>query len=255
MRNHNRTVWLIAILLTLMNLGSVSQAYEETTMQQVDELLAQGENVQAWQSLQRLSAEDTDYEEALWRMARAQYEMGRLAGTDKDALRFFQESEKYARAAIAAAPDRSDGYKWLAIALGAQSKYIDTKTQVKHSREIKGNIEKAIILAPDDDISYLILSRWHYKMSGLNYFARIFANMIYGELPKASLEESEKLLLQAIELHDRVSHRYNLYKVYARMGRADDAKAQLEKTLTLPATFPEEAEELIKARKRLEKSP
>ncbi len=108
---------------------------------------------------------------------------------------FFQESEKYARAAIAEAPDRSDGYKWLAIALGAQSKYIDTETQVKHSREIKKNIEKAITLAPDDDISYLVLSRWHYKMSGLGYFARIFANMIYGELPKASLKECRKTFI------------------------------------------------------------
>jgi tetratricopeptide (TPR) repeat protein len=255
MKIHNRAVWLIAILLTLMNLGSVTEAYEETTLQQVDELLTQGENVQAWASLQRLSADDTDYGEALWRMARTQYEMGRLAGPDKDALRFFQESEKYARAAIAATPDRSDGYKWLAIALGAQSKYTDTKTQVKHSREIKSNIEKAIVLAPDDDISYLVLSRWHYKMSGLGYFARVFANMIYGELPKASLEESEKLLLQAIGLHDRVSHRYNLYKVYARMNRDADAKVQLEKALILPVTFPEEAEELTKAREKLEKNP
>lgn len=254
MKIHNRTVWLFAMLLMLMNLGSVSQAYDEATLQQVDELLTQGENAQAWESLQRLSAEDIGYEEALWRMARTQYEMGRLTESEKNALLFFQEAEKYARAAIAAAPDKSDGYKWLAIALGGQSKYIDTETQVKHSWEVKENIEKAITLAPDDDISYLVLSRWHYKMSGLGFLARILANMIYGELPKASLEEAEKLLLRAIGLHDRVSHRYNLYKVYDRMNRGQDAKVQLEKALLLPVTFPEEAEEQSKARRKLQNS-
>ncbi|MGK2905739.1 MAG: hypothetical protein ACSLFH_05250 [Desulfuromonadales bacterium] len=252
----NRACMLITVILTLLSAGHAScQEYEETVLQKVDELLAQGENMQAWESLQRFSAEDTDYGDALWRMARAQYEMGRLAKLDKDALGFFQEAEKYARATITVIPDRSDGYKWLAIALGAQSKHTDTETQVKDSREIKENIEKAIILAPDDDISYLVLSRWHYKMSGLGFFARIFANMIYGELPSASLEEAEKLLLQAIKLHDRISHRYNLYKVYNRMDRAADARVQLEKALILPVTFPEEAEELTKARERLEKSP
>lgn len=70
---------------------------------------------------------------------------------------FFQEAEKHARASIAIAPDQSDGYKWLAIALEAQAKHTDTETQVRQSREIKESIETAIRLAPDDDIAYLVL--------------------------------------------------------------------------------------------------
>lgn len=252
MTTRTGTGLLIVFILTLLSISNLPcQACEEHTLQKVDKLLAQGENLQAWDSLLSLPAEDSGYEDVLWRMARTQYEMGRLAERDKDALVFFQETEKYARATMAAAPDRSDGYKWLAIALGAQAKYIDTETQVKHSREIKKNIEIAITLAPDDDISYLVLSRWHYKMSGLGFFARMFANMVYGELPEASLTDAEKLLLQAIELRDRISHRYNLYKVYDRMDRTREAREQLEKVLLLPVTFPEEAEEQAKAREKL----
>ena len=66
--------------------------------------------------------------------------------------------------------------------------------------------------------------------------------------------EAEKLLLRAIELRDRASHRYNLYKVYDRMDRVKEAREQLEKVLKLPVTFPEEAEEKAKARKKLGKS-
>ena len=77
--------------------------------------------------------------------------------------------------------------------------------------------------------------------------------MLYGELPKASLEESEELLKKAISIHDRISHRYNLARVYDRMERRADAKLQYEKALLLPVTFPEEAKEQEKARSRLQR--
>lgn len=244
---------LIFVLLALLGTGNAScQAGEEAAWQKVDALLAQGENLQAMRLLQGFDLQGPEAEAALWRLSRTQYEMGRLEGSEQKALALFQEAEKYARAALAAAPGKSDGYKWLAIALGAQAKYTDTETQVRQSREIKTSIEKAITLNPDDDIAYLVFSRWHYKISGLGFLARTFVRMVYGEIPEASLNEAEKLLLQAIELHDRISHRYNLYKVYNRMDRDKDAKAQLEKALTLPVTFPEEAEEQAKAKRKLQ---
>jgi len=218
--------------------------------QKIDEMLFKGENQQALEMLEELPEGGPDSVERLWRLSRVQYEMGRL--DEKKAPKLFSKSEEYARAAITADPDSSDSYKWLAIALGAQAKYSDTKAQVGQSREIKENIEKAIALNPNDDISYLVLSRWHYKVSGLGTVARTFAKIIYGGVPKASLAEAEKLLWQAIELHDRISHRYNLAKVYDRMERYEDKKIQLQKAMLLPVTFPEEAEEQEKARKKLQ---
>ena len=251
-------VFLLSILLTTNN--ALSQVSEEPaavnkettgTLLTIDELLIQGEVQQAWESLERIPEDDLTLDNRLWNMARVQYEMGRVA--DKDALTFFQKAEKYAREAIKENADNSEGYKWLAIALGAQAKHSDTKAQVRISKRVKENIEKAITLDPDDDISYLILSRWHYKNSALGGIARTFAKILYGGLPKASLYEAEKLLLRAIELHDRVAHRYNLSKVYVRMERRDDAKLQLELSLLLPVTFPEETKEKRKAEKKLQK--
>ena len=175
--------------------------------------------------------------------------MGRLE--EKRSSKLFKKSEEYARTAITQDPESGESYKWLAIALGAQSKYSDTKAQVRHSREIKESIEKAIALNPNDDISYLVLSRWHYKVSELGTVARAFAKIIYGGVPKASLAEAEKLLWQAIELYDRISHRYNLAKVYDRMERYEDKKIQLQQAILLPVTFPEEADEKEKARNKL----
>ena len=245
---------MVAVLFALLSLhGASCQASDLAYYERADEMLSQGENRQAFEFLQGLPGDSAKREEISWRMARAQYEMGRLEESEDKALMFFQEAEKYARAAMAEAPDKSEGYKWLAIALGAQAKYTDTKTQFRQSWEIKENIEKAISLAPDDDIAYLVLSRWHYKISELSVWARTFANIIYGELPKASLNEAEKLLLQAIRLHDRIAHRYNLARVYDRMNRREDAKLQYQKALLLPVTFPEEVQEQEKARIRLQK--
>jgi tetratricopeptide (TPR) repeat protein len=247
----------IGLMLTVIFMFSgashaLGQSCDTVSLQTVDALLAQSENQQAWDVLQKLQGEDLPPEQILWRKARTQYEMGRLVKSDQDALKLFIEAEKYAREAVKASPDKSDGYKWLAISLGAQSKFVDTKTQVQQSREIKENIDRAIALAPDDDIAYLVLSRWHYKISGLSFFAKAFAKIIYGGLPDASLDEAEKLLQQAIGLHDRIAHRYNLGKVYDRMDRQKDANEQYQKALTLPVTFPEEAEELGKARNKLQ---
>jgi tetratricopeptide (TPR) repeat protein len=259
MRNRQAVflIFLLLILLTASNVlsqvnGDTTQVNEETTRSliTIDELLIQGESQQAWQTLEKIPEGDLTPDDRLWIMARVQYEMGRAA--DKKALGFFQQAEKYARTAIKENADNAEGYKWLAISLGAQAKYSDTKAQVRISKRVKENIEKAIALAPDDDISYLILSRWHYKNSKLGGVVRAFAKVIYGGLPKASLGEAEKLLLRAVELHDRIAHRYNLAKVYDRMDRREEAKAQLELALLLPVTFPEETKEKEKTVKKLQ---
>ena len=242
----------ILILVLLISLLSTS-AYclgDKGTLPAVDQLLNQGENQQALQLLQELPE---SAEGKLWRMARVQYEMGRIAESKSQRLVFFRQAEKYARAAIATDPNNSEGFKWLAIALGAQAKYSATKVQLHQSREIKESIEKSIELNPDDDISYLVLSRWNYKISALGFFSRAIVKIVYGGLPKASLDRAESLLWHAIKLHDRIAHRHNLAKVYDRMGRREDAIDQLRQALSLPVTFPEEVEEQSKAKRKLRK--
>ena len=244
-------LFLILYPLTIANGTSCGRDIDDKPqLQHIDEMLTNGQNQQALHLLELISApEEQDSAGRLWRLARVYYEMGRLDEASADQL--LQKSAQYARAAIRRAPNCSDGYKWLAIALGAQMKYLDTQTRVRQSREIKENIEKAIELNPEDDISYLVLSRWHYKVSGLGVVARTFAKIIYGGIPQASLAEAEKLLLHAIALRDRISHRYNLAKVYDRMERNEDKRIQLQKALLMPVTFPEEAEEQEKAREKL----
>jgi len=240
---------ILVLLIPLLSTNAFCLGDKET-LQAVDQLLNQGENQQALHLLQKVPE---TVEGKLWRKARVQYEMGRIAEAESHRMEFFRQAEKYARDAIAIDPNNSENYKWLAIALGGQAKYSATKEQIHQSREIKENIEKSLELNPDDDISYLVLSRWNYKISALGFFSRAIVRIVYGGLPKASFDEAEKLLWKAIKLHDRVTHRYNLAKVYHRMDRRNDAIKQLHLALSLPITFPEEAEEQSKAKRKLQK--
>jgi tetratricopeptide (TPR) repeat protein len=244
---------LLTAVVTLNSMLGWARVQTETSLAQVDELLAAGKNQKALSVLQELPDSLWGKDEKLWRMARLYYEMGRRQDEDVKAGDLYREAESFARQAISVAPENDEGYKWLAIILGALTKEADTRTQVRLSKEVKRNIEKAIVLDPQDDISYLVLSRWHYKVSGLGFFAQTFAKLVYGGLPEASLDKAESLLWHAINIQDRIAHRYNLAKVYKRMGRRKDAMAQLRLALLLPVTFPEENEELDKARKKLKK--
>ena len=242
-------ILILVLLISLLSTNAFSQGDNET-LQVIDQLLNQGENQQALHLLQKVPE---TVKGSLWRKARVQYEMGRIAESKSRRMEFFRQAEKYARDAIAIDPDNSENYKWLAIALGGQAKYSATKDQIHQSREIKENIEKSLELNPDDDISCLVLSRWNYKVSALGFFSRTIVRIVYGGLPKASLDEAENLLWKAIKLHDRVTHRYNLAKVYHRMDRRNDAIKQLHLALSLPVTFPEEVEDQRKAKRKLQK--
>lgn len=246
--------WLLMLLLALpLSFFSSTASASEPSGQifvEIDKQLAAGQALQALEQLENLQNHYGGYVEILWRMARAEYERGRSLRDDQR-QKVFQQAEIYARAARDLDPDNDEGYKWLAVILGAKAEDADTRAQINASRLVKENIEKALTLDPEDDISWLILSRWHYKIAQLGFFARTLAKIVYGGLPNASMEVAESSLLRAIALHDRISHRYNLAKVYAKMGKRAQALTQLEKALTLPVTFAEEVDDLEKARRRL----
>ncbi len=183
--------------------------------------------------------------------ASVQYELGRTSENGRTKATHLRRAEEYAQQAIRIDPRGGEGYKWLAIALGAQAEDASVRQQIQLSRRVKENIEKALSLDPNDDISLLILSRWHYKVAQLAPWTRAVVRVVYGGLPQASMEKAEQLLLRAISRKDRIVHRYSLAKVYYQTGRREAALQQLRLALKLPVTIPEEKDDLQKARKKL----
>lgn len=212
---------------------------------------SRGKGVTAPQQTNRIRENSAKAGTALWRNASTQYELGRTSKNSRDRFAHYRRAEELAQQAIGVDPQGDEGYKWLAIALGAQTEDVNVRTQIQLSRRVKENIEKALVLDPNDDISLLVLSRWHYKVASLQPWTRAVVRLVYGGLPQASLEKAEQLLLRAIGKKDRIVHRYSLAKVYYQMGQRDAALQQLRLALKLPVTIPEETDDLEKARKKL----
>jgi tetratricopeptide (TPR) repeat protein len=214
-------------------------------------LTAQAKSDVSSQQLKRLKDKSSGAGTVFCSKANAEYELGRTSKNPQDRSNHFHRAEVFAQQAVVAEPHSGEGYKWLAIALGAQADDANIRTQIELSRRVKENIDKALALDPNDDISLLVLSRWHYKVASLGVWSRAVVRVVYGGLPVASMKKSEELLLRAIAIKDRISHRYSLAKVYNQMERREDALRQLRLALTLPVTFPEEAEDLEKAKRKL----
>ncbi|MBN2231261.1 MAG: tetratricopeptide repeat protein [Deltaproteobacteria bacterium] len=215
----------------------------------VDRLLERNNAVAALQCLDAAGPHDF-VAAVLWRRARARYQLGLAADSADGRKEQFRRAEERARQAIAANPDDDEGYKWLAVALGARAGEDGPAAGVGRAGEIREVIDRALVIDPDDDISLLVLGLWHYRIASRNPLVRSFVRLA-GGLPPASLDDAEYLLRQAIAIHDRIIHRYYLGRVYYALGDRPAAIKQLERALELPVSFPDEGRKLDRIRRKL----
>ncbi|MFZ2052865.1 MAG: tetratricopeptide repeat protein [Candidatus Aminicenantales bacterium] len=211
-------------------------------IRQGDESYSQFDDAKALEEyLAAVKLEPENYE-ALWKTARAYFDLGDLMEPkDKKAVEeqrnLFTESYKTARQAVRVNPNDTWGHFFYSA---AQGKYVLTqgkKEQINASKTIKAEIEKAIELDPENDIAYHALGIWHRTMAEIGGAKRLFGGMIYGSIPKGSVEESEKYFKKAIELNpEYTNHHLELGRTYLAMKNYDLAKQEFQKTLELPVT-------------------
>jgi tetratricopeptide (TPR) repeat protein len=119
--------------------------------------------------------------------------------------------------------------------------YAKKATKMEYSRVLKNEAEKAVELDPKSDYGYLILARWNFEMTQLNPILKGIAQMLYGEVPPASQEKALEYFQKAIAIApNRIIHHFYYGQALAKLGRKDEAKAQYEKVLALPATDKED---------------
>ena len=141
-----------------------------------------------------------------------------------------------AERAVKADPHNAQAHLALAIAAGKWTDYVDAKTKVTLSRQIRVEAETAIALDPKLDLAYHVLGRWHLGMAGVNPFLRFGARMTVGALPPASMEEAARNLEKAAELSPRtIIHHQYLAQAYLALHRKADAARQWQIVLSLPA--------------------
>jgi len=148
--------------------------------------------------------------------------------------------------------DPKNAHLALAIACGKETDFVDSKTKLALSRQIRTEAEQAIALDPKLDLAYHVLGRWHLGMASVNPFFRFGARLTMGALPPASLSEAVRNLEKAAELSPKtIIHHQHLALAYQAVGKRTEAAHQWHIVLELPATDREDEEAKRQARAAL----
>ena len=254
----------VLVFLAVSSAGLFGQTAADR-IRQGDEYYAQFNDEMALaEYLAAVQAEPENYE-ALWKAARAYFDLGDLmepadkAATEKQ-RKLFTDSLSIARKAVRANPNDTWGYFFRSA---AQGKYVLTqgkKEQINASKNIKADLEKALELDANNDLAYHALGIWHRTIAEIGGAKRLLGGMLYGSIPKGTNEESERNLQKAITLKpDYTNHHLELGRTYLAMKKYDLAKQEFQKTLELPKTtskcdqYKKEAQAELDALKKKEK--
>ena len=165
------------------------------------------------------------------------------AKTREEKLRLGGIALNYAQKAAALAPENAEAQLSVAISYGKMLPFMDTKSQIQASPQIKRHAEKAIQLDPQNDLAWHVLGRWHRTLSDVNMLKRSVASLIYGQLPKTTTEKAVSCFEKALEINPRrLMHYVELGRAYAQMGKTEEARQFIEKGLSMPSLEKDDAE-------------
>jgi Tfp pilus assembly protein PilF len=132
--------------------------------------------------------------------------------------------------------------------------YLPTKEQIAASPRIKQSVDKALAIDPHNDNAWHILGRWNRVLAEVSSAKRFVAGLIYGQLPKGSIEEAEQDMKKAIAINPhRLMHYIELGRIYAQMGRKEEARRFINKGLAMPDTEKDDPETKQRGRETLTK--
>lgn len=227
----------------------------------VEELLQQGDvHDQKFEAVEALklylAAEklERDNVDVLLRIARQYRHLMADASAKGEKLRLGRLALGYAQRAAALAPNDAEAQLSAAITYGKMLPFMGAKEQVDASPRIKRAVDKTLRLDPRNDYAWHILGRWHRVLADIGGVKRALAGAIYGGLPKGSNEEAAKCLEKAIALNPRrLMHYIELGRVYAQMGRKEEARKVINKGLAMPNVDKDDAEAKVRGREALAK--
>jgi len=225
--------WAVAVALLLAY--SVAHADVAELLKQGDAFDAKLDNAHALESYlqaEKLGATDPD---TLTHIARQYALLMNDTESDEEQKRLGERALDYSQRAVAKNPEHAKSVLSVAICYGRLIRFQDTRTKVEYSRFVKEYAERALKLDPSDSYAWHVLGAWNYELAQMGPFSRAFVKIVYGGMPPASNEEAERLFRKAVALApDRVSHHAELGRTLAALGRASDARLELNKALSLP---------------------
>jgi len=192
--------------------------------------------------------------DVLVRIARQYRYMMTDASDKNEKLRLGHIALDYSVRAAECGPRDCDAQLASAITLGKMLPYMPTKEQISASPRIKQSVDKALQLDPNNDTAWHILGRWQRVLADVNSVKRALAKVLYGGLPPGSITEAERDMKKAIAINpNRLMHYIELGRIYAQMGKKDEAKQFINKGLAMPDSEKDDPETKQRGREALQK--
>lgn len=161
---------------------------------------------------------------------------------------------KYSEILLSKFPDSAMTYAYLAMSYGNLAMFKGGNEKVKLAHKIKENAEKSISMNPDNYLPYIILSIYHRQIASLSWLERAFANTFFGRVPDGSFQESEKMMLKALEIQPGICvAMFHLSLTYYEMDNEKKEREWLRKIVDAPVTDFRDKYAKRKAKERLKK--
>ncbi len=176
------------------------------------------------------------------------------ADSKEEKLRLGGMALAHAQPAAELAPNDPEAQLSVAITYGKMLPLLGSKERVQASPRIKAAVDKTLQLDPRNDTAWHILGRWHRVLADVGGLKRALAGAIYGKLPKGTNEQAEACFKKAIAINpNRLMHYIELGRVYAQMGRKEEAQGFINKGLAMPSVEKDDAETKARGREALQK--
>ncbi len=191
--------------------------------------------LEAYREAEKLAP--TDYG-VLVRLTRVNNDIGRvLLRKSPDAESYYRNAIAYAERLRAQYPDSAETWFYLALCHGSLVPFKSLGEKLELSRDVRANAERALAIDSSFAMAHVILGIYYRAVARLGWFERTIVNGILGKNLGGTYEDAEQHLHRAVALEPENPYaHFELSWVYRAMGRTDDAKAELQKVLTIPPT-------------------
>lgn len=215
-------------------------------IKQADELYRQREDLKKLRDaiavLKRARSADIENFEINWRLAQANYFLGKHSDDAKESDKAFADGINYARAAVRLNPNKPDGHFWLAANLGGEAEKSPFTKGIMSMGEIREAMRKVIEI----DQAY----------EGASAFDALAQLELKGGFAGGKPEKALEFLEKGLAV-DKTNPYANLHlaEAYLALDRKTDAKKQIDVLLKMkpnPDYEPEYNDAVRQAKKLLE---
>ena len=204
-------------------------------IEQGDSFDRQFKSAQALAAYEKALATNPGDADLLRKISKQYVEMVLDAPSKKEKLRLAQLGYDTALQAKKLAPNDPEVRVTVAIAAGRLAFYSEPRRRLELSSVVRSESAQSVKLDPRFALGWHVLGRWNYEIANLNPVLRVVAEAVYGKMPPASNEEAIRALSRAVELEPGNSlFHAELGRAFLAAGRRDEAKRELQKSLTLP---------------------